>query len=114
MLGRCAAQPDRTASFRVELAIIPLQPVPTPANNEISGCSDFLETMQKNRTELAPRGDTLMKKVVAGVAVAVALLAARSADAGWYCGAASYDCCPATACQPTSCYTSCRVERQTC
>ena len=48
--------------------------------------------------------------------IAVACLAAMasSAHAGWFCGAANYSCCPVAACQPTACYTACRVERQTC
>ena len=43
-----------------------------------------------------------------------ALFAPVAAQANNYCGAASYNCCPTAACAPTACYTTCRVERETC
>ena len=54
-----------------------------------------------------------MRIALAGVAAALAVLTSATAEAG-FCGAASYNCCPQVACQPTACYTACRVERQTC
>ena len=56
-----------------------------------------------------------MRKTLALALAAVAMLAVNdSAQACRYFGAASYNCCPTTACQPTACYTACRVERKTC
>ena len=59
-------------------------------------------------------GESPMSKVFAGVVAALALVSASDAEAGWFCGAASYRCCPVSACQPSCCYTACKVERQTC
>lgn len=56
-----------------------------------------------------------MNRLFATIAfAAVAMLSQSTASAGGYCGAASYSCCPPVACQPVSCYTTCRIERQMC
>src|SRR6187401_1565447 len=58
-----------------------------------------------------------MRKSMIGMLTALAMFAATSpgsVEAGRYCGAASYNCCPTAACQPAACYTTCRVERQQC
>ncbi len=55
-----------------------------------------------------------MNRLMAMFAFCVAATLCQTADAGSYCGAGSYNCCPTTACAPMSCYTTCRIERQTC
>lgn len=55
-----------------------------------------------------------MRNIGVLTALALALTAANSAQASYYCGACSYSCCPPVCCQPTCCYTTCKVERQTC
>ena len=58
-----------------------------------------------------------MRKTMVRMLTALALgivAAPGSVEAGRYCGAASYSCCPAPVCQPAACYTTCRVERQQC
>ena len=58
-----------------------------------------------------------MRKTMVGMLTALALgvvASPSSVEAGRYCGAASYSCCPTQACQPAACYTTCRVERQQC
>jgi YTV len=58
-----------------------------------------------------------MRKAMVGILTALAInivATPGSVEAGRYCGAASYSCCPTQACQPAACYTTCRVERQQC
>ena len=52
-----------------------------------------------------------MRRLLCGV-IALAAIAATTSDAEarWF----RYRCCPVSCCQPTSCYTACRVERETC
>jgi hypothetical protein len=62
------------------------------------------------------KGNDVMTKGMIGVLTGLVLAVAggpQSASAA-YCGAACYNNCPTAACQPTACYTTCRVERQTC
>jgi len=54
-----------------------------------------------------------MNRVLTLVAV-LACSAATQAQAAYCCGAANYSCCPVASCQPTACYTACKIERQTC
>jgi hypothetical protein len=58
-------------------------------------------------------GTATRRFFLAGIAAAVMAFSASQAQAN-YCGAASYQCCPPAACQPTCCYTACRVQRKTC
>src|SRR4051812_16893218 len=51
--------------------------------------------------------------IIAGLAVLMTWTEG-TAEANGYCGAACYSCCPTTACQTASCYTTCRVERRQC
>ena len=53
-----------------------------------------------------------MKRLMLGVMAVLA--AASSGEAGLFCGAARWRRCPVDYCQPAACYTSYRVERQTC
>ncbi len=55
-----------------------------------------------------------MRNTIAGILAVLAAVSASTVEASQYCGAASYRCCPTQCCQPTACYTACRVERQTC
>src|SRR5262249_21265584 len=60
--------------------------------------------------------DNMIRKC-GGIIAGLALLAGwtvQSAQANGYCGGGCYSCCPTTACQPVSCYTTCRVERRQC
>ncbi len=54
-----------------------------------------------------------MKRAFLSVA---ALLASLSGGTAWAsaCCSPGYNCCPVSSCQPTACYTACRVERETC
>ena len=54
-----------------------------------------------------------MRTLITTAAVLLGL-GAGSAQAALFCGAGGYNCCPTTCCAPGACYTSCRVERQTC
>ena len=54
-----------------------------------------------------------MKATLTATALLV-FVSTSTVDAAWFCGAGGYNCCPTTCCQPTACYTSCKVERQTC
>ena len=55
-----------------------------------------------------------MKKLLAMVVFCAATSLSQQAFASGYCGAATFNCCPTVACQPSSCYTTCKIERQTC
>ena len=55
-----------------------------------------------------------MKKLLAMAAFCVATALSQQAFASGYCGAATFNCCPTVACQPSSCYTTCKIERQKC
>ena len=46
------------------------------------------------------------------LAAAVLMTIAGSADAGLFCGAARYACCPPACAAPVASYTACKVERQ--
>src|ERR1700722_18070339 len=58
-----------------------------------------------------------MKRLVLGLMGAVLVCAGPlggSAQAGLFCGAGGYGCCPAPSCQPSCGCTSFKIERQTC
>ena len=55
-----------------------------------------------------------MKSIWGCIAIASAVAFSTPVYAGGYCGAAGYRCCPQSACQPTACYSTCKIERQTC
>ena len=56
-----------------------------------------------------------MRHSVTGIAALLfaTVITTASPVQGGFCGLASYNCCPQTACQPTSCYEACKVERRT-
>ncbi|NOX56815.1 MAG: hypothetical protein GXP27_20710, partial [Planctomycetes bacterium] len=55
-----------------------------------------------------------MRTMLAGIITVAGTLAALPALASSYCGVASYQACPVSVCQPTACYTTYKVVRQTC
>ncbi|HCS53532.1 MAG TPA: hypothetical protein DIW81_18390, partial [Planctomycetaceae bacterium] len=55
-----------------------------------------------------------MRRMIAAIAVTAMLSSAGVAQARGLCGACNYHCCPPVACQQTACYTTCKVERETC